>query len=69
MQNASALSDLGIIAKSGYIAKTTYSEAIRNSKESYKIIFISNPEIEKLIYSDNRLETFKNIMDEQVKDN
>ena len=69
MQNTSALADLGIIVSSGYIADTMYREAIRNSKEGFKIIFLSNPEIEKLINSSNRLETFKKIIDRQVKDN
>ncbi len=69
LENSNGLSNLGILITSGYIADTTYREAMRDSKGDFKIIFISNPQIEKLIYADNRLEMFKNIIDEQVKDN
>lgn len=66
---SNGLSKFGILATTGYIARTTYYEALRESKDNVKIIFISNPEIEQLINSDNLIEEFKNIIDTQVKDN
>lgn len=69
LNNTSNLSELGILATTGSIAKTTYIEATRESQSSKKIIFLDNPAIEKLIMSDNKLETFKKIIDSQVKDN
>lgn len=69
VKKTNGLCDLGIIATTGLIKKTVYLEALRESGESYKVIFMSNPEIEKLINSANRLETFKEIIDSQVKDN
>jgi CheY-like chemotaxis protein len=69
LKNTNGLSELGIIATTGYITKNTYYEAIRESGESRKIIFLSNPELQKLILSKNKLEDFKRILDTQVKDN
>lgn len=69
LENTAGLSDLGIVATSSYIAKTTYLEALRDSKGAKKVIFMSNPEIEKLINSKDKLEEFKRLIDSQVKDN
>jgi DNA-binding NarL/FixJ family response regulator len=69
IKNTNGLCDLGIIATSGYIKKTVFIEAVRESGDVRKIIFLSNPEIEKLINSQNRLESFKEIIDSQIKDN
>lgn len=69
VNNSNGLAELGILATSGYIAKTTYIEAIRNSQDNIKIIFLSNVEIEKLIKAENKLSEFKAIIDNQVKDN
>ena len=69
VRNSNGLSKLGVIATTGYIASTTYLEAMRSSKDDEKIIFISNPEIERMISSDNLLDEFKRIIDTQVKDN
>jgi DNA-binding NarL/FixJ family response regulator len=69
ISHSNGLSNLGFLVTSGYIAKTTYLEAIRESSGNIKIIFISNPEIYRLINSNNMLEEFKDIIDEQVKDN
>jgi len=63
------LAELGILATTGYITRNTYLEAIRESGEIRKIIFLSNPEFLTLISSSNKLEDFKNIIDAQVKDN
>ena len=68
VRNSNGLSKLGIILTTGYIASTTYLEAMRSSKDEEKIIFLSNPEIEKIISSDNYVEEFKKIIDIQVKD-
>lgn len=69
LKHTNGLAELGIIATTGYITRNTYIEAVRESSEVRKIIFISNPEFYNLILSKNKLEAFKNIIDEQVKDN
>lgn len=69
LKNTNGLAELGIIATTGYITRNTYIEAIRESGETRKILFLSNPEIEKLIKAENKLSTFKNLIDLQVKDN
>lgn len=69
LKNTNGLAELGVVATSGYIAWTTYIEAIRESSETRKIIFLSNPEFERLIKSNDKKEEFKRIIDEQVKDN
>lgn len=69
VNHTNGLSELGILATTGFIAKTTYLEAIRTSHDIRKIIFLSNIEFENLISSTNKLETFKKIIDTQVKDN
>ncbi len=67
--NTNGLTELGILATTGYLAKTTYQEALRTSQGNVKIIFLSNNEFERLISAQDKLETFKTIIDEQVKDN
>ena len=63
------LAELGILATTGHIARNTYIEAVRTSHQQRKIIFLSNVEMQQLIVSSHKLDTFKNIIDEQVKDN
>jgi CheY-like chemotaxis protein len=69
LKNTNGLAEVGSLATTGYITKNTYVEAVRESGEARKILFLSNPEIEKLIKADNKLSTFKNLIDQQVKDN
>lgn len=69
LRHTNGLAEFGIIATSGYIAKTTYIEAVRSSPDNQKVIFISNPEIERLIKAKDKREEFKRLIDEQVKDN
>lgn len=69
LKHTNGLAELGIIATTGYLTRNTYLEAIRESNDVRKIIFISNNEFNKLIISNNKLETFKEIIDKQVKDN
>ncbi|MCC9043652.1 response regulator [Myroides sp. M-43] len=69
LKYTNGLAELGILATTGYITRNTYLEAIRDSNEMRKVIFLSNPEFEKLIMSNNKLEEFKLIIDSQVKDN
>lgn len=69
LANTANMSEFGIFATTGNFAKTVYLEAIRQSKSDKKILFLSNSEFEQLIKSNNRRETFKAIIDEQVKDN
>jgi CheY-like chemotaxis protein len=69
LKNTNGLADLGIIATTGYITRNTYLEAIRESGDIRKILFLSNPEIEKLIKTNDKLSQFKILIDSQVKDN
>lgn len=69
LKHTHGLAELGVIATSGYISWNTYYEAMRTSNETRKVIFISNPEIESLITSYDKKETFKRLIDAQVKDN
>lgn len=69
LKNTNGLAELGIIATSGYISWNTYYEAIRESGETRKVLFMSNPEIEQLIKSPDKKEEFKRLIDSQVKDN
>ncbi|MGL4853185.1 MAG: response regulator [Phocaeicola sp.] len=69
LKNTNMMAELGILATTGGITSTTYLEAIRTSGSTKKVIILSNTELLKLINSIDRLETFKTIMDAQVKDN
>lgn len=69
LENTNNLSEFGIIATTGYISWNTYYEAIRTSSKMKKVLFLSNPEFERLIKSNDKKEEFKKIIDEQVKDN
>ena len=69
LENTNGLSNLGILFTSSSISKNTYIEAVRTSRSTSKIVFISNKEIKRLIYSKDLLTEFKSIIDEQVKDN
>ena len=69
LKHTNGLAELGVIATTGHLTRNTYLEAIRESNDVRKIIFISNIEFQRLILSKNKLETFKEIIDEQVKDN
>ena len=69
LENTNGLAHFGFLFTSGHIAKTTYLEAVRTSATPQKIVFFSNSEIERLIMADDTKAEFKNIIDEQVKDN
>jgi CheY-like chemotaxis protein len=69
LENTNGLAELGILITSGYISWNTYTQAVRTSNSKQKVLFLSNPQIERIISSDDKKETFKKIIDEQVKDN
>lgn len=69
LTHTNGFAELGILATSGYIAWNTYYEALRTSSGLRKVMFLSNPEIEKLIRADNKKEEFKKLIDLQLKDN
>ncbi len=69
LENTNGLSNFGVLITSNTIARTTYIEAVRTAKQKEKIIFIDRKEIKKLIETDNKLDLFKQIIDQQVKDN
>lgn len=63
------LVELGFIFTTSSFTRNTYIEAVRDSKERHKVLFVDNPLIMRLIKSSNPRETLKQIIDEQVKDN
>lgn len=69
LKNSSGLAELGIIATTGSITWNTYIEAVRESSNEKKVIFLSNVEFNRLILAHDKKEEFKRIIDEQVKDN
>ena len=69
MEHAASMSNLGIIITTKSIKNTTYTEAVRSSDKGYKILFITNAEIKRLIYSVDSLHALKGMIDEQIKDN
>jgi len=69
LKNSNGLADTGLIVTSGYIGRNSYLEAMRTSNDGAKVFFLSNPEIEELISSVDKLGAFKLILDRQVKDN
>jgi CheY-like chemotaxis protein len=69
LDNTNGLARFGFLFTAGYIAQTTYTESVRTSKSEKKIVFFSNTEIERLIKTEDIRKEFKNIIDEQVKDN
>jgi hypothetical protein len=70
LENTNSLSNLGFMVTTAADMKdTVYKEAMRTSKSASKIIFIRQIEIMRLIQAVNMLDTLKNIIDEQVKDN
>lgn len=69
LEGSNGLAKLGFIITTSGFKRTAYLEALRTSNSDSKIIFISNSEIESLIYSINPLKTLKLIIDKQVKDN
>jgi len=60
-------SDLGVVFTTGSITKTVYLQALKESKQNVKILYLSSPEIMRLIYASDMLEEFKIIIDEQVQ--
>ena len=69
LKNSNGLAELGIIASTGGFAKTTYLEAMRGSGTVNKVLFLSNVEFLSLIGADDKIEAFKKIIDEQMKNN
>ncbi|MDO7742881.1 MAG: restriction endonuclease [Pedobacter sp.] len=69
LKNSNGLAELGIIASTGGFAKTTYLEAMRGSGTANKVLFLSNVEFLSLIGADDKIEAFKKIIDEQMKNN
>lgn len=69
LSNSNGLAKLGFIITTKGFKSTSYKEALRTSSSDFKIIFLSNIEIEKLINSSNMIKELKNIIDSQCKDN
>lgn len=63
IKKSNNLSNFGILITTGYMKSSVFQEAIRSSGEDVKIILLSNPEIEFLIRSENKLEDFKSIIE------
>lgn len=60
-------SDLGVVFSTGSIKRTVYQEALKESKGNVKILYMSSPEIIRLIHASDMLEEFKLIIDKQVQ--
>lgn len=58
--------NLGVVFTTGYIKRTVYFEALKESSNDVKIIYLSSGEIVRLIHTPDMLDEFKEIMDEQV---
>ncbi|AMJ65927.1 response regulator [Hymenobacter sp. PAMC 26628] len=69
VEHAAGLCNLGIVITASSFKRTSLDEMIRYSNKAFKIIFLTNREIAKLIYSNDITEEFKTIIDMQVKDN
>lgn len=69
LKNSNGLAELGIIASTGGFAKTAYLEAMRGSGMANKVLFLSNVEFLTMIGADDKIEAFKKIIDEQMKNN
>lgn len=59
-------SNLGVVFTTGYIKRTVKLEALKESCNDVKIIYLSSGEIARLIHTPDMLDEFKEIMDEQV---
>ena len=57
--------DLGIVFTTGHIKNTVYKEALKESRFEARIMYVTQPEIERLIHAGDILEEFKRIIDEQ----
>lgn len=62
------LASLGFLFSTSYVTWNTYEEAIRDSKEGSKVIFIDNTRMQQLLSSSDIKEELKRIIDAQVKD-
>ncbi|MBS9780931.1 MAG: restriction endonuclease [Gammaproteobacteria bacterium] len=69
LENSSCMADLGFLVTTGGFTTALKDEAMRSSSSAKKVILLSNADILNLIHSDRRIETFKRIIDKQVKDN
>lgn len=67
LKNTNGLAELGFLITTGFITWNTYIEAVRTTNERCKVLFISNPEMERLLKSNDKKEEFKRLIDEQVK--
>lgn len=59
-------SNFGVVFTTGYIKRTVYQEALKESEKGVKIIYLSSGEIMRLIHTPNMLDEFKEIIDGQV---
>lgn len=69
LECTNGLAELGFIITTSTFTSTARTEVIRSSKDAYKIIFIDNPLMMRLIKAENPREQLKQIIDSQVKDN
>lgn len=57
--------DLGVVFTTGHIKKTVYKEALKSCQLDRRIMYVTQPEIQRLIHAGDILEEFKRIIDEQ----
>lgn len=59
-------SNLGVVFTTGHIKRSVYLEALKESGNNVKILYLSSGEIARLIHTPNMLDEFKEIIDSQV---
>jgi CheY-like chemotaxis protein len=69
LENTNGLSELGFMFTTSSITRAAYLEALRTSSKKYKIVFIDNLLMGRLLLSRDLKEELKEIIDDHVKDN
>lgn len=69
VDNTNHLAELGFLITTSKMAWTAYQEALRDSHDVSKVVFIDDQRIFELINAEDMKEKLKEIIDAQVKDN
>lgn len=69
LDNTNHLAELGFLITTSKMARTAYQEALRDSRDLSKVVFIDDKRIFELINAEDMKEKLKEIIDTQVKDN
>lgn len=69
LDTSNHLAELGFLVTTSKMAWTAYQEALRDSRDVSKIVFIDDQRVFELINAEDMKEKLKEIIDTQVKDN